>query len=251
MPQLSEYANKYRNVQFTREDGILQIRLHTNGGPLTWGAIKGSVHGQLADAFYDVGNDLENRVVIITGTGDEFCTQFNLDELPELGKTMSHEDWYILTHEGKRLLANLLDIEMPVIGVANGPALIHAELIALSDIVLAAEHATFGDAAHYPINTVPGDGAHTTWLSLLGPNRGRYFLMMGEQIPAAEAKSLGIVGEVLPADKLLARAWDIARTLIQKPDRVLRYSRVTLTQRLKKQLLDELGYGLSLEGHGL
>lgn len=251
MARLAEYAEKYRNVAFTREDGILQIRLHTDGGPLTWGAIKGSVHGQLADAFYDVGNDLENRVVIITGTGDTFCTQFNFGELPEIGKTMSHEDWYIITHEGKRLLANLLDIETPVIGVANGPALIHAELIALSDIVLAAEHATFGDAAHYPINTVPGDGAHTTWLSLLGPNRGRYFLMTGEQIPAAEAKSLGIVGEVWPADKVLGRAWEIARTLIQKPDRVLRYTRVLLTQRLKKQLLDELGYGLALEGSGL
>ena len=85
MPHLSGYANKYRNVEFTREDGILQMRLHTNGGPLTWGAIKGSVHGQLADAFYDVGNDLENRVVIITGTGDEFCTRFNFDELPGAG----------------------------------------------------------------------------------------------------------------------------------------------------------------------
>jgi enoyl-CoA hydratase/carnithine racemase len=56
---------------------------------------------------------------------------------------------------------------------------------------------------------------------------------------------------VLPADQLLSRAWEIARTLIQKPDRVLRYTRVALTQRLKRQLLDELGYGLSLEGHGL
>jgi enoyl-CoA hydratase/carnithine racemase len=251
MAQLSDYADKYRNVAITREDGILQMRLHTDGGPLTWGAIRGSVHGQLAEAFHDVGNDLENRVVIITGTGDTFCTQFNFDELPSGGTAMTHEDWYIIAHEGKRLLANLLDIEMPMIGVANGPALIHAELIALSDIVLAAEHASFADLAHYPGNTVPGDGAHTTWLSLLGPNRGRYFLMMGEQIPAAEAKSLGIVGEVLPADKVLDRAWEIARVLVQKPDRVLRYTRVALTQRLKKQLLDELGYGLALEGSGL
>lgn len=251
MTQLSDYADKYRNVKFHRADGILQMTLHTNGGPLTWGAVKGSVHGQLPEAFYDVGNDLENRVVILTGTGDVFCAQFNFDELPELGKTMSHDDWYNITHEGKRLLTNLLDIEMPVIGVANGPALVHAELIALSDIVLAAEHASFADIAHYPGNTVPGDGAHTTWLSLLGPNRGRYFLMTGEQIPAAEAKTLGIVGEVLPAEKLLDRAWELARMLAQKPDRVLRYTRVALTQRLKKQMLDELGYGLLLEGHGL
>jgi enoyl-CoA hydratase/carnithine racemase len=248
LTKLVDYKDKYRNIRFRRVDGILEVTLHSDGDSLTWGAIDGSVHGQLPDAFHDIGNDLENRVVILTGAGRLFCTEFNMTELPGLP---THDEWYRIQHEGKRLLTTLLDIEMPVIGVANGPAHIHAELIVLSDIVLAAEHASFADHAHYLYGTVPGDGAHSTWLSLLGPNRGRYFHMVGEVILAVDAKTLGVVGEVLPAEAVLPRAWEIARNLIQKPDRFLRHSRVLFTQRLKRQMLDELGYGLALEGLGV
>ena len=249
MNDLAQYSNRYRNISFERRDGVLQITLHTDGGPLKWGAIKGSIHDQLGEAFYHVGHDTQNEVVILTGTGDVFCTEFNMDELPM--DAMNHDAWHRIVREGKDLLTNLLDIDVPVIGAVNGPAHVHAELVALSDIVLATDHASFADIAHLPGGTVPGDGVHVVWPMLLGPNRGRYFLIMGEQIPATEAKALGIVGEVLPKDRLLPRAWEIARMLKQKPQRVLRNTRLALTQRLKKNLLDELGYGLLLEGHGL
>jgi len=249
MNDLAHYSNRYRNIAFERRDSILQITLHTDGGPLKWGAIKGSIHDQLGEAFYHVGRDTQNEVVIITGTGNVFCTEFNMDELPM--DAVNHDAWYRILREGKDLLMNLLDIDVPVIGAVNGPAHVHAELVALSDIVLATEHASFADLAHFPGSTVPGDGVHVVWPMLLGPNRGRYFLMMGEQIPAAEAKAIGIVGEVLPKDRLLPRAWEVARMLRQKPLRVLRNTRLALTQRLKKNLLDELGYGLMLEGNGV
>lgn len=249
MSDFAQYSNQHRNIAFERRDGILQIRLHTEGMPLKWGAVRGSIHDQLGEAFYQVGRDPLNEVVILTGTGDVFCTEFNMDELP--ADSGSDQGWYRIVREGKDLLMNLLDIDAPVIGAVNGPAHCHAELLTLSDIVLAAEHASFADLAHYPSSTVPGDGVHVLWPMLLGPNRGRYFLMMGEQIGAAEAKTLGIVGEVLPKDRLLPRAWEIAYMLKQKPLRVLRNTRIALTQRLKKNLLDELGLGLQLEGHGL
>ena len=69
MSKLEDYANKYQCVRFERRNGILQMTLHTDGGSLRWGF---GPHGELPDAFYDVGNDRENRVVIITGTGAEF-----------------------------------------------------------------------------------------------------------------------------------------------------------------------------------
>ena len=52
-------------------------------------------------------------------------------------------DWYKIYWEGKRLLMNLLDIEVPIISAINGPALVHAEIPVLSDIVLASENAVF------------------------------------------------------------------------------------------------------------
>jgi enoyl-CoA hydratase/carnithine racemase len=99
-----------------------------------------------------------------------------------------------------------------VIGAVNGQARIHAELAVLSDIVLAAETAIFPDAAHFPNGVVPGDGVHVAWPLLLGPNRGRYFLLTGEEISAQQALSLNFVAEVLPPGRLLPRARELGQS---------------------------------------
>ena len=137
-----------------------------------------------------------------------------------------------------------------MIGAINGPALRHSELPLLSDIVLAAEEATFQDSAHFVNGLVPGDGMHIVYPLLLGLNRARYFLLTGQTISAAEAQQMGLVNEVLPREELLPRAWALAEQLAQQPPLVLRYSRVLLTQQLKRQMQDILGYGLALEGLG-
>src|SRR5207302_5660736 len=69
MSRLEDYANKYQTVRFERRNGILQVSLHTDGGPLRWGFLP---HGELPEAFHDIGGDRDNRVVILTGTGAEF-----------------------------------------------------------------------------------------------------------------------------------------------------------------------------------
>src|SRR5260370_16409893 len=69
MSRLEEYANKYQTVRMERRDGILQVTLHTEGQSLRWGFLP---HGELPEAFHDIGGDRDNRVVILTGTGSEF-----------------------------------------------------------------------------------------------------------------------------------------------------------------------------------
>lgn len=244
MTRLTQYQDKYPNIRLERKNGILQVTLHTRGDSLKWGALESSIHFQAGDAFYQIGRDPENKVIILTGTGSTFCSEFDMDELPE------HADaryWSGVIREGKDLLMNLLDIDTPVIGVANGPATIHAELILLSDIVIAADTAVFADHAHFVSGIVPGDGVQVVWPMLLGPNRGRYFLLTGEQIGAQEARDIGLVGEVQPRESALERAWELAEQLALQPKQTRRYARVALTHNIKKRLLDELGYGLTME----
>jgi hypothetical protein len=69
MSRLEDYANKYQTVRMERRDGILQVTLHTEGQSLRWGFLP---HGELPEAFHDIGGDRDNRVVILTGTGPSF-----------------------------------------------------------------------------------------------------------------------------------------------------------------------------------
>lgn len=245
MSRFEDYAQRFNNIRLERREGIVQLSVHSDGESLTWGAVEGSIHTQLADCFREIARDPDVRVLIITGTGDAFCAAMNMAEIPS--EPMS-QGWHRLQREGKDLLMNLLDIEVPVIGAINGPAYIHAEIPVLSDIVLASDRTELADLAHYVCGVVPGDGVQVVWPMLLGPNRGRYFLLTGQRLSAAEALTLGVVAEVLPPDKLLARAWELAEQLASKPLHTLRYTRVAFTQPIKRRLLDELGYGLAMEG---
>jgi enoyl-CoA hydratase/carnithine racemase len=142
----------------------------------------------------------------------------------------------------------MLSIEVPVIAAVNGPAFIHAELPVLADIVLASEKAVFADKPHFINGVVPGDGVQIVWPMLLGPNRGRYFLMTGQEIGAKEAMALGVVGEVLAPEQLLPRAWELAREIAARPKLAMRYARLVLTKKIREEVSRDLGTGLIMEG---
>jgi enoyl-CoA hydratase/carnithine racemase len=117
----------------------------------------------------------------------------------------------------------------------------------LADIVLAADTAQFQDSAHFTGGLVPGDGMHIVYPLLLGANRARYFLLTGQTLSAQDAHALGLVAEVLPADKLMARAWDLAADIAKKPKSLVRATRMVLTEHLKRHMQDYLGLGLYAE----
>ena len=235
----------FEHVGITRDDaGVLVVTLHTDGGSCVWGA---DPHREIADALGLVAQDRDARVVIVTGAGQEFLT------LPTGGPewiargNLSARSWDRVMREGNRLIHNLLDVEVPMIAAVNGPAVVHSELALLCDIVLASDTAVFADAAHFPGGLVPGDGMQVLWPLLLGPNRGRHFLLTGQQLDAYEAKALGVVGEVLPQAQLLERAHALAAGLARNNPALLRSTRAVLTRPLKRAMADDLPLGLALE----
>ena len=245
-----EYTKRYESFALlTRsDDGILEIRLHKDGGPAVF---DGAIHCMLGDLFEDVGSDTANRIIIFTATGDRFLMTNDMDMsvmeefLPYTPAMHSHT-----MPESMRLIENYLKIEVPVIAAVNGPVTTHAEIPVLSDIVLASDDAYFADTFHFQNGIVPGDGVQVIWPIMMGLNRARYFLLTAEKISAAEGHRLGFVNEVLPTDKLMDRAYELARLLIQQPDVTLRGTRYLFTRTLKRAIAEDLPFGLAVEGLG-
>lgn len=238
------YFAKYEHMKMTRtDDGILEIRLHTNNGPITF---TGRDHREFVEAFYNVSQDRDNKVVILTGTGNEWMAKI---DFASLGDITNPREWDAVIWEGQKMLQNLLDINVPVIAAINGPALLHSEYALTADIILASEGAYFQDLPHLAGGIVPGDGMQVVWPRVLGPQRGKYFLYTQQKITAQEALTLGVVAEVLPTNEaLMARSYELAHQMLKIPELTRRYMRTIFAQPLKRELLEQVGYGLALEG---
>ena len=236
-----EYRGRDPHARMTRRDGILALTLHTDGGSMIW---SGPAHDELGFAFQDIADDPDNRVVIITGEGDAFCATAD----PASFGTMDVQGLFDIHSKGIRLFENLLKIPVPVIGAVNGPALIHAELALLSNIVIATPDAAFQDAVHFDWGLVPGDGVHITFPALLGPTRGAYFLLTNERIDCTQAQRLGLVHEVVEREQLMARAWALGEMIATKPRMTNYFTRRLLTEKLRRAVQDHLSHGIALEG---
>lgn len=237
----SEYSTKYAHVALERDErGILEVRLHTNDQSLVWTA---AAHDELAYCFNDIACDRDNSVMILTGTGESFCSEIDFGSF----SLATPRHWDQVIFEGQRLLTNLLNIPIPVIAAVNGPVTNHPEIPVMCDVVLAADTVHFQDGPHFPSGIVPGDGAHVVWPHVLGLNRARYFLLTGQQLDATTAQQCGVVNEVLPGDELMARARELARDIAAKPVLSRRYARTVLTRELKRLLEADLGFGLAYE----
>jgi enoyl-CoA hydratase/carnithine racemase len=234
-------VSPFSSVEITHRDTVTELRLHTDGGPLRWNA---TAHRELGEVLARVGADRETKVVIVTGTGEAFCTRM------DAASFAAQSQWEVIWWEGKRIVKGLLDLDVPVIGAVNGPAFIHSEIPLLADAVIAADTAVFADKTHFTRGAVPGDGVHLLWPYLLGPRRGKYFLMTGQEIDAQEALRLGVVSEVVAPEALMDRAWELALAWAALPLPLLRYTREALNILEREHLLANTGlsHGLALEG---
>ncbi len=248
MLKFDEYSKKYPCIKMERRDGILLMTTHSKGDTINWSysdpeAYPG-IYYHLGEAWHDIGSDVENKVVIWTGAGDAFAGPAGSGKKapPRTPRGWERSNW-----KGRHMQMSLLDIDIPVICAVNGPALKHGDLIFLCDIILAAEHTTFQDS-HLYCDTVPGDGAHVIYPMVMGINRARYFLLTSEVINARQALDMGMINEILPKDKLMARAWELAEMLAKKPPLATRFARYLLVHEMRKKMLEMQGYGLALEG---
>jgi methylglutaconyl-CoA hydratase len=166
------------------------------------------------------------QVAILTGAGKAFCAGMDLAALqvmaqPGEGPPRSHTsasardaDDAVLADARRiaNLFLRLYSFPKPLIAAVNGPALAGGcGLAMLCDFTLAAPEASFG-FTEVRVGFMPALVA-VFLIRLIGEKRARDLLLSGRIIDAADAKTIGLVNEIVPKENLLTRARQIAETL--------------------------------------
>jgi enoyl-CoA hydratase/carnithine racemase len=232
-----------------REDGIIEVRVHTNDGEALFGL---EMHRAFAQMFRAVGADRQNEVMILTGTGDYWVRSVNQENSGEHGGDAEgappfSEFIYDTFHiDGTKIVEELIwNVNIPVIGAVNGPGF-HAETMFLADITLCTPDTTFVEP-HFTIGLVPGDGNYLILQELIGMKRANKATFLGQPVNAQQALEWGLVTDVVPREGLLDQAWAIARYFMQRPREVRALTTNVARQRWKNLFTREFAMHLSHE----
>ncbi|WP_433182079.1 enoyl-CoA hydratase/isomerase family protein [Actinoallomurus sp. CA-150999] len=241
-PAFTEYADRYSDhFVVERHDGVVEVRMHTRGGPAVMSL---GLHNAWGRLLRDVGSDPSNEVVILTGTGDAWMAGLDAASFGRPYRTWPADARYETYYDGIKLLENLVfSIDVPTIGAINGPGY-HHELALLCDLTLCSDNTVFRDT-HFRSGAVPGDGQHLAFQELIGLKQTALTLYTGEPIAAERACELGLVNQVLPLERLLPRAREYAGMLMDQPRTSRRMTHAVLQRPWKRRLVQDLAFGRS------
>jgi enoyl-CoA hydratase/carnithine racemase len=247
-PKLEDYKKIYsEHMSFERKNGILQVRLHTKGGPVKWSF---EMHQAMAEAWTTIGHDPENEVIILTSTDPYWIGEFDAESFREAEDNPDKNVIFdYVWHDARKVVDNWInDIEVPTIGAINGPGL-HWENAFMSDITLCVPDFILRDD-HFGDATVPGDAQGLIIQAICGLKRGNYMMFTVNGVDAQTCLDWGLVNEILPKEKLLPRAWEIAEQIMKQPRPIRRLTHAITSRPWKRILQDDFHLQIGLENFG-
>jgi enoyl-CoA hydratase/carnithine racemase len=247
-PQYEQYKEIFKEhfIMEKRSDGVLLVRMHTKGGPQLWSM---ELHRAIGQMWRTVGSDSDIELIIFTGTGKDWIIEFE----PESWKPEITEPEYTryehMFVDGRRMLISMIqDVEVPTIGVLNGSGG-HAELALMCDLCIMADDAVIADP-HFLYDIVPGDGIHSCLLELMGTRRAAWAMYMSEKMTAQQCLEYGLVNEVVPYDKLIPRAYEIADFIMKRHRTIRRLTSQVIKRPWKQRIVDDLDMTFGTEMFG-
>src|SRR4051794_26267425 len=219
----------YQTLTVSHADRIATITLNR---PEKRNAVSFQLVDDLIGALKEIETS-DSQVVIITGAGKAFCAGLDLEELKSLiGK--SQEQNLKDSSTMANLFRTIYDFSKPTIAAVNGAAIAGGTGIAtMCDFTLAVPEAKFG-YTEVRIGFVPAIVSSFLVLQV-GHKLARDFLLTGRLFDAAEAHRIGLINEVLEADRLLPRARELASQIMEASP-----SSVRATKRLINGFIREV-----------
>ena len=233
----------YENVLFEIHDGV---GVMTFNRPKALNALNPSTLDEVADVIGRVARDDAIRVLIFTGAGDKaFVAGADITEFLGFNPLTA----LFFAEKGQRIFFDIEQLPKPVIACVNGFALGGGLEIAMScDFIYASDKARFGQP-EVNLGLIPGFGGTQRLSRVVGRAKAKEMCMTGDMIDAQQAKDLGLVTKVFPADQLFDETMKVARTLATKSMAVLRSIKKVINSGVDVDLKN--GCALEAEAFGV
>ncbi len=211
-------------IHLTRsDDGIATVTIDNQKRK---NAVKPHMWEELRQVFQQVSDNPEDRVLIVTGEGEDFCAGADLAETSAGSGTPAHPIHGMSSVNAAAVA--LHDCAKPTIAKVNGVAVGAGMNLALGcDLIVASERARFSEIFRRRALSVDFGGS---WLlpRLIGLHKAKELVLFGDILSAQEAEQMGLVNRVVPHDELDAFVDDWARRLLDGPPLALRLSKKLL-----------------------
>ena len=219
-------------------DSILWITINR---PDAGNAITPAVRDLIIKNLDDASTDFSVRAVVLTGAGEKhFCTGADLRAgratpapRPEgVPDRTTGEAAHMMRTGIQRLTSAILDCDKPVITALNGTAAGGgAAMVLASDLVIAAEHARIIQV-FVRRGLIPDGGGTYLLPRLVGLQRAKELVFLGDDLSASEAERIGLVNRVVPSDQLVTTVTEWATRLAQGPTRTIGFAKRLLNRSL-------------------
>jgi 2-(1,2-epoxy-1,2-dihydrophenyl)acetyl-CoA isomerase len=198
--------------------------------PEAGNSLTAEMRDHLADVFLELSATLGVRAVVLTGAGEKhFCTGAGLGGAqkpepprPEGAPDRALGDVSRMIRRGwQRLVASILDCEKPVIGAINGTAAGGgANLVLACDLVVMADHARLVEV-FVKRGIIPDAGGAYLLPRIVGPQRAKQLMFLGDDLSAADCERWGIANQVVPGAGLDAAVDALAQRLAAGPTKAI------------------------------
>jgi enoyl-CoA hydratase/carnithine racemase len=244
----------FETIEFDlREDGIATLSLNR---PHKLNAITFQMEEEIHEVLDELETNLDCRILILKGNGDGFCSGIDIQEglslhvkriaqgyekfhylnVPEVIKKKIYHQWYIT-----RIVSKMRQISQPIIAAISGPAAGGGFSMALaSDFRILSKDAKLIDSSANIGLTGADMGGSYFLPRLIGLSRASEILYTGREVPAEEAKEIGLAFKIVEKEQLYAEALKLAQDLLTKSPLGLRMTKRALNITLDSPSLDTI-----------
>lgn len=232
------------SIALTKKEGVLTVMLNR---PKAMNAVDRAMGERLLAVLREAASQADVRVVVLTGAGKAFCAGQDLAELLALEQAGGPPPYGQIVDRFSSIVRTIFGLPKPVIAAVNGAAAGAGANLALAcDIVVASAEAYFVQS-FVNIGLIPDSGGTFVLPRLVGLARARELMMLGERVPAGDARKMGMITRVTAPETLGAEVETLAAKCAKLPTHALGLIKRALDHSASCSLGEQLAYERELQ----